>query len=313
MPDLKLTNCELAARIESNAPELLKSLPQWVLWKYQHIPGKDKPKKPPFQVNGRAAAAHDPETWSSYSQAITALETHSGFQGAGFMLKRGIVVIDLDNCLTQEEAGIRITKEARKIFTLANSYTEISPSGKGLHIFLRGHLPEVNGQPQDGMKSENGEMYESKRYITITGERIGNATEIRADQEAINQIYALLKPPEREMQRPQPAQRSYSLISGDEEVLSKASRARNGAKFISLYQGSTIGYRSKSEAQLALIAMLVYWTNRDAGQVERLFKSSDMYLLDEEIQNKWDKKHSADGRTYGQMTMDKAQKSTRQL
>lgn len=309
---MKVTKAELAERIESNAPELLKSLPQWVLWKYQQVPGKDKPKKPPFQVNGRAATVDDPATWSSCRQAIDALDTSTVYQGVGFMLERGIVAIDLDYCLAQVDGVRRITKEAKKIFDLAHSYTEVSPSGKGLHIFLRGRLPEVNGQPQDGMKSAKGEMYEARRYITFTGERVGEAKDIRDDQEAINQIYALLKPPERVLQCPQPEQRSYSLTSGDEEVLRKARNARNGNKFNSLYQG-VASYRSKSEAHLALIAMLVYWTNGDAAQVERLFKASNLYLLDEEIREKWDKRHSSDGKTYGQMTIGKAMRTTRQL
>jgi primase-polymerase (primpol)-like protein len=199
MGNAERINCELAERIERNAPELLKSLPQWVMWKYQHIPGKPKPKKPPFQTTGRAAAANDPRTWCSYRQAKATLETESGYQGIGFMLDRGIVVIDLDNCLEKTEGGLRVTKTARRVFELAHSYTEISPSGKGLHIFLRGKMPEVNGQKQDGMKSDKGEMYEARRYITVTGERVGQAQEIREDQEAIDQIYELLKSPTREL------------------------------------------------------------------------------------------------------------------
>jgi putative DNA primase/helicase len=310
---LKLTSSELAERIDNNAPELLKSLPQWVMWKYQQVAGKDKPKKPPYQPTGRAASVDDPRTWSSYRQAIAALDTGS-YQGIGFMLQGGIVAIDLDYCLTEVAAFRRITKTARRVYVLANSYTEISPSGKGLHIFLRGHLPDVNGQPQDGMRYGNSEMYEAKRYITVTGERVGDATEIRADQEAINQIYALLKAPEPEREQPRPEERkSYSLTSGDAEVIRKAKAARNGSKFTSLYEGEITSYRSKSEAHLALIAMLIYWTNGDTGQVDRLFKSSDMYLLDEETRDKWDVKHRADGATYGQMTIEKASRSSRQM
>src|SRR5579859_8118051 len=161
---------ELAERTGIHAPELLKSLPQWVLWRYQHIPGKDKPRKPPFQPTGRVASVDDPRTWSSYGQVIDALDTGK-YQGIGFVLQGGIVAIDLDNCLFEVNGTKRVTKTARRIYELAHSYTEISPSGKGLHIFLRGHLPEKDGQPQDGMKSQYGEMYERKRYITITGQQ----------------------------------------------------------------------------------------------------------------------------------------------
>jgi primase-polymerase (primpol)-like protein len=283
------------------------------MWKYQTIPGKPKPKKPPFTTDGRAAAVDDPATWCNYAQAKAALAANRDFEGVGFMLDRGIVVIDLDNCLAEVDGVRRITKAARRVYELANSYTEISPSGKGLRIFLRGHLPLVNGQPQDGMKSASGEMYEARRYITVTGERVGQAREIRQDQEAIDRIYALLKPPSREAQRPQAAARSFTLTRSDEAVLSKARGARNGDKFTRLYEGNVAGYPSPSEAHLALAAMLVYWTNGDEGQVDRLFRASDMYKLYKEVQRKWDSRHSADGKTYGQKTIGFAKDTTRQL
>ncbi|QBD75163.1 hypothetical protein EPA93_03800 [Ktedonosporobacter rubrisoli] len=305
----------IAERIHSgNVPELLKSIPQWVLWKYQHIPGKDKPKKPPFQPGGRAASVDDPQGWCSYTQAMAALDT-GHYQGVGFMLENsGIVVIDLDNCLRDIDGVRRITRTARQVFDLAQSYTEVSPSGKGLHIFLRGSLPAENGHPVLGMKSDKGEMYAAKRYITITGERVGEQREIRTDQEAIHQIYALLKPP-RQQPRPEPETiRRYQPITRDDQaLLKKAGEARNGAKFTRLCSGDITGYRSRSEAQLALIAMLVYWTNGDEGQVERLFKASNMYRQDEELQQKWDTVHRSDGATYGEMTIEKATQTSRQL
>jgi len=309
-----VTNSELTEQIDSSVPSLLKSLPQWVIWRYQQVAGKEKPKKPPFQVTGRAAGVDDPRTWSGYWQAIAALDT-GNYQGVGFMLRGGIVAIDLDNCLMEVDGVRRITKTAKKIFDLAHSYTEVSPSGKGLHIFLRGHLPPVNGQPQDGMRCGHSEMYEARRYITITGQLVGQEREIREDQEAINHIYEFLKAPEREQPRPQQNQRSYKpvLSNDDAAVIRKASRAGNGDKFTRLYQGDIASYRSPSEAHLALIAMLMYWTNGDLAQVERIFKSSVMYLQDEELQSKWNERHRADGATYGQMTIEKAVRTSRQM
>lgn len=242
------------------------------------------------------------------------LETSNSYEGVGFMLDGGIVVIDLDHCLT-EVGGVRhITKTARAVFDLAQSYTEVSPSGKGLHIFLRGSLPAENGHAVHGVKSDKGEMYAAKRYITITGERVGEQREIRADQEAINRIYALLKPPRQApLPEPETARRYQPMTQDAQAVLRKAGAARNGAKFTRLYSGDITSYRSRSEAQLALIAMLVYWTNGDKGQVERLFKDSDMYKQDEELQKKWDTVHRSDGATYGEMTIEMAAKTSRQL
>ena len=306
---MKLTSSELAERIDRNAPEQLKALPQWVLWKYQQVVGKDKPKKPPFQPTGRAASVDDPRTWSSYSHAIDALDTGS-YQGIGFMLDGGIVAIDLDNCLFEINGQRRITKDARRVYEIAHSYTEVSPSGKGLHIFLRGHLPPINGQPQDGMRYGNGEMYERKRYITVTGQQVGDEREIREDQAAINRIYELLKAPEREQPRPEREQKRYSLAAGDTDVIRKAEGARNGAKFTRLYQGDMTGYRSPSEAIMGLVAMLAYWTNKDAGQVERIFTHSPLYHNNEDVRQKWNEKHRRDGATYGQMTIENATRTS---
>jgi hypothetical protein len=88
----------------------------------------------------------------------------------------------------------RISKTVRQVFDIAHFHTTISSSGKGLHIFLCGSLLEENGKPLDGMKSAKGEMYTAKCYITITSNYVGEETEIRAAQEAINRIYTLLKP-----------------------------------------------------------------------------------------------------------------------
>jgi hypothetical protein len=52
--------------------------------------------------------------------------------------------------------------------------------------------------------------------------------------------------------------------------------------------------------------MLTYWTNKDAGQIERIFKDSPLYRHNAGVQEKWSEKHRRDGATYGQMTIEKA-------
>ena len=261
-------------QINANTPQELKDLPQWVLWRYQTIRGKDKPKKPPLQINGKAASVSEPQTWTTYAAAINALDTQPDrYQGIGLMLQGGLVVIDLDNCLTTVNGQRRITKAARQIYDRAHSYTEISPSGKGLHIFLFGRLPAEAGATLDGMKTAQGEIYERKRYITVTGERIGSATTIRHDQDAINAICDLLRPkkpeqprqetPHQERQAAKQTQRTrYTSRLNDQQVTTKASNAGNAAKFNAAFSGNFEAfYTSKSEAILGLIQMLLYWTN----------------------------------------------------
>ncbi len=82
------------------------------------------------------------------------------------------------------------------------------------------------------------------------------------------------------------------------ELLHRAMDATNGAKFERLWYGAwEDAYPSQSEADLALCALLAFWTGRDAQQIDRLFRASGLY------RPKWDAKHFADGRTYGERTV----------
>src|SRR5690348_1643916 len=70
----------------------------------------------------------------------------------------------------------------------------------------------------------------------------------------------------------------------DAEVLRRALAAPNGAKFRALWNGDLTGYTdlhsgqpNPSSADFALVRLLVYWTNGDAAQVERLFRQSGLY------------------------------------
>jgi primase-polymerase (primpol)-like protein len=147
-------------------------------------------------------------------------------------------------------------------------------------------------------------MYDSARYITITGNRFPNTpTDIREDQRIINQIHTqFISPPE--------VTRSHRIVTyppqyiSDHQVIEKALRAKNGDKFQRLWRGDKSGYQSPSEAHFAIIAMLAYWTNGDVTQVDRLFRQSGQF--DEETARKWDTRHQSNGKTYGQATIEKA-------
>jgi putative DNA primase/helicase len=289
---------EAISRLEINIPQELKQTPQWVVWKYEAREGKEKPQKPPFSSSGKRASVSDPKTWTSFENALDTFR-NGVYRGIGYMLTGGLTVIDLDESIS----GGQIKKDALEIIRLANSYTEISPSGKGLHILLFGSVP--------GNARRHGkvEMYDSARYITMTGNRLPNTPSImRADQEAINTIHTKYISPIEQPTAPKKTDYSNSPVE-DSRVLEKATNARNGAKFTRLWRGESSQYPSKSEAHIALISMLIYWTNGDTSQVDRLFRRSGQF--DRETAEKWDELHGKDGRTYGQITIEKALQSSR--
>ena len=84
----------------------------------------------------------------------------------------------------------------------------------------------------------------------------------------------------------------------DLDLLRRATAAANGATFERLWHGAWDGaYPSQSEADLALCAILAFWTGRDASWIDRLFRLSGLY------RPKWDARHFADGQTYGTRTV----------
>jgi primase-polymerase (primpol)-like protein len=86
----------------------------------------------------------------------------------------------------------------------------------------------------------------------------------------------------------------------DGDLLQKAKTAANGEKFEQLWRGSTSGYESHSEADMALCSLLAFWTGGDERQVDRLFRDSGL------MREKWDEVHFADGSTYGEKTIERA-------
>ena len=106
--------------------------------------------------------------------------------------------IDIDKCRNSETG--EIDQWARKIVDALDSYTEISPSGTGLHIFVKATLPGPNN------RKGPLEMYESGRYFTLTGEHLGGTpTEIHERQDVLERLYrhVFKNKTRRRSQRPQ--------------------------------------------------------------------------------------------------------------
>src|SRR6266700_3141567 len=145
-------------------PEVLSSRPQWVVWTYRMQEGEIK--KPPFNPKtGKLASVTRPDTWGSLSDAQKAYETGK-YAGVGFVLTQGIVGIDLDHCSLKVNPQPLYYYQAGYFAEVLETYTEISPSGTGLHLLMEGSLP---GKYR---RKDNIEMYQDGRYLTVTGQSI---------------------------------------------------------------------------------------------------------------------------------------------
>jgi primase-polymerase (primpol)-like protein len=152
------------------------------------------------------------------------------------------------------------------------SYTEVSPSGRGLRIFLTGKLPP------HGRKKERFEVYETSRYVTVTGRHLSaTPTTIETRQAELDRVHHDFFG--------KPANATGTLPSGggvpadldDTEIVRRAGEAKNGDKFKALWAGSTNGYASTSEADLALVNRLAFWTGPDPERIDSLFRQSGLF------------------------------------
>jgi putative DNA primase/helicase len=137
----------------------LQELDQWVCWRL--------PEKMPLNPrNGHNAQANNPKTWACYIMAKEAVKTY-GLDGVGFVFSKNdpYVGIDFDNCFEDGE----VIPEVLRWIKYFNSYAEVSPSGKGIHIIIRGKLPGRNVTSRKII--DRVEMYDHDHFFTITGVR----------------------------------------------------------------------------------------------------------------------------------------------
>ncbi|WP_436788225.1 bifunctional DNA primase/polymerase [Yinghuangia sp. YIM S10712] len=121
--------------------------------------------KVPLTPAGRAASSTDRATWSTFA----AVSTSTAGEGVGFVLADGdgIVCVDLDHCV--DGRGMLAPWAAKVLRTLPASFTEVSPSGTGLHVWLRS--PSRPGRRVRRAGGYAVEVYARGRYIAMTGRR----------------------------------------------------------------------------------------------------------------------------------------------
>jgi putative DNA primase/helicase len=284
-------------------PDELKRLAQWVNYRQEERGGKST--KVPYQARAPTvrASSTDPATWGTFEEAREAYEKYASeawrehgiepVSGIGFTFTREsrIVGIDFDHC--RDRATGEWDADVLKLVLALGSYTEISPSGEGLHVFAFGALPGPS------KKKGNLEIYDSGRFFTVTGAHLdGTPTAVKeAAPGTIEALYAIIAgEPDPTPRAPRASTRGETPT--DEEVLKRCRKATNHDKFERLWGGDTSGYPSASEADLALCNILAFQSGGDYGTVDRLFKRSGLY------RPKWDERP---GRTsYGERTITKA-------
>lgn len=265
----------------TNFPAELRTIPNWLVWRYEDVQAR-KPTKVPYDPRtGRHADVSNSATWTPFETAAACLAAHSErYSGVGFVMHKSAnpaaknyVVIDLDDgsALANGEPNPdwpAIMARQVKVLEAFDSYSEISPSGKGLHIFVEGEIPS-------GRRRGFIEMYDNARYITVTGDsypRDQAPKPIKANQELLNILWEQLGGTSKQST----FQGSYSEPDSDATIVERALNAANGDKFATLNAGRWQDYyASQSEADFAYCDIIAFYTD-SPNQITRIFRASPL-------------------------------------
>jgi putative DNA primase/helicase len=285
-------------------PLELRARAQWVVWKREPAPTVEDPGKttkvpkiaePKGQLRNAMTACANKQhigqectcaqsTWRSFDVAMQAFTVRTDVDGVGYVLSADdpYTGVDLDHCrdpLTGEIAAAALAA----LYAFA-SYAEISPSGDGVHVWIRGKIADGDGHKRGGF-----EAYSARHFLTVTGQRTTATPGTIADaQPALDAYCAEHFSPKKttNSSSPPPSRPPYS--ASDTELLTRArNHPKSGARFCTLFDRSDLtDYGGDHSAgDLALCNEFAYWCGPDSAErIDTLFRQSAL------IREKWDKR-----------------------
>lgn len=279
-----------------NLPGDLKTLPQWA------IAGASKAPMAQGPSGGlRLISVREPSTWMSFDDACNiawankdTVTTHVTNEGVtirqtgldiGFILNAAdpytCVDLDVKDAETHPEHPAKWTtpddfQRYLSIVEKLESYTEKSKSGKGAHVWVKGNI----GKGYHGR--EGVEIYSQERFMICTGDIWHPKPIENREHILINMLHQM-----------RPLKQDSTLEELPEEsddwyIQQIAVAASNGDKFTKLWKGlwreEEFNFPSQSEADLALMSMLTFYSDSNA-QCRRLFRESGLGKREKAIKN----------------------------
>lgn len=246
---------DLVRRISENVPDEILKRKQWVLWKVGNG------RKIPLSCNGNYASCTDPATWSDFETASKVFLQHSDIcRGFNIATGSGLAGLDLDEVVAPDGT---ISETIRLFINHLGSYTELSPSGTGLHSYF------LYEQPHENRKAGNIELYFCKHFLSVTGNIFQQRDRLAVADVGAERILTALRP-----RRPLlPRIRLQEIPQSDSELLEKMFNSKSGSKIRNLWDGGS-PHKSPSESDMALMGHLAYWCGGDCGRMIDLFLTS---------------------------------------
>lgn len=236
----------------------------------------NKKKNPINVITKKFASVKNPKHWVDYKTALISLKNSSKFKGIGIVLgktsKGNLCGIDIDNCINKN--GV-ISKEAQKIIEFFDSYTEISPSGKGIHILFfakkKGNLCKVYPTWCKCL-----EMYDKGRYFTLSCNII-RAKGIENRQEECNYIYKEYFKCNNTTNVPVILQNEVLPSKKKEDYVKQFESALSRDKVLNDYWNGKRPFSDESSNDFGFIRKLSYWLGEKIDLIKEYFLESPYF------------------------------------
>lgn len=264
-------------------PVELRARPQWLL----AGPNELGELKVPLSVDlsGRIVpgSSTNASTWMEFDYALECALEHG--YGLGYVVHASdpytCVDFDVKNANNRPNNPEEWTPEANlhamqlMVSDLA-SYTELSQSGQGVHVWCRGKIGA-------GIKRKGVELYSQERFLVCTG-RVVHDLPIADRQDELSQLAANMRDSAQAFHAA--TLDAQDELDPDQVILDRAFGADNAAKFRQLWEGQwqAMGYPSQSEADLSLMSMLTFYS-RSNEQCRRLFRASALGNREKALKN----------------------------
>lgn len=270
-------------------PESMKQLNNWVVWELRETVndrGESRKTKIPLQaVSKKNAMSTEPKTWTDWNTMLK----NRGEYGMGFVLPLdgSITMIDLDHCIQ----GDKITPFAKSIVErFYDTYMELSQSGSGIHIFVKGGVPSA-------VKTNEIEIYSSKRYCAMTGNSL-RPIEVADYQDELSRLYTEYHKEEPKLDRVVTSASDLDIT----EIFELIRNSRNADKFNAYFNGLV---EKNSENTLGLASMLAFYCGNDRAKIEQIMRMSGL------VRAKFNSRRV--NQSWLDYVIDKAVKSTTQV
>ena len=216
----------------STIPKFMQEHGKFCLWKLEMKSGKAKPDKIPYRINRKRADATNPQHYSAFDETVN-LFAKGGYAGVGVGCFEPLRLVDVDDCVVD---GM-LDERGQDIMDTLDSYTELSPSGNGIHIFVL-----ADGFSYDTEKyyinnrNTHVEVYSpdvTGKFLTLTGKAI-HGTDVNNRSKELQTVL------DRHMKRPDADTNTPTIDApgsylSDESVYTKASKSKQGDKFNALW------------------------------------------------------------------------------